>query len=155
MRAAPSSRWVTVSGSVRAPAARVYAFLADYRKGHPRILPPRYFRSLEVLAGGVGAGTEIQFQMRALGTRQTLRAVVTEPDPGRVLVETDPERGTVTTFTVEPDAPGQQTTVTIATGLPERSGIRGALERWLVTGFLKRVYQEELRRLARVVETGE
>jgi Polyketide cyclase / dehydrase and lipid transport len=144
-----------MSRVVRAPAARVYAILADYREGHPRILPPRYFGSLEVLAGGVGAGTEIRFHMRALGTRRTLRAVITEPDPGHILLETDPESGTVTTFTVEPDAPSQQASVTIATGLPVRPGLRGILERWLAARFLRRVYADELQRLASVAETGD
>jgi hypothetical protein len=152
---AQRSQWVSVSRVVRAPAARVYAILADYREGHPRILPPRYFASLEVLAGGVGAGTEIRFQMRALGTRRTLRAVITEPDPGHMLLETDPESGTVTTFTVEADAPSQQASVTIATGLPVHPGLRGMIERWLAARFLRRVYADELQRLASLAETGD
>jgi len=139
MAASQPTCWVAVSGTVPAPAARVYALIADYRKGHPRILPPRYFGSLEVLAGGVGAGTEIRFQMRVLGTRRTLRAMITEPEPGHVLVESYPESGTVTTFTVAPDAPGRQTTVTIATELPKGTGILSTFEQWLARRFLSRV----------------
>lgn len=151
---AAREHWVSASRSVRAPAARVYGLLADYRSGHPRILPPRYFDSLEVLAGGVGAGTEIRFQMRALGSRRTLRATITEPEPGRLLVEAYPEDGVVTTFTVASEEPSERTTVTIATRLPARPGLRGVIERWLSSRFLRRVYAEELRRLADAVETN-
>jgi hypothetical protein len=144
---AAASHWVSASSSVRAPAARVYALIADYRTGHPRILPPRYFGALEVVTGGVGAGTEIRFEMRALGKRQALHAVISEPEPGRVLVETYPETGAVTTFTVEAEEPVERTRVTIATALPTRPGLRGRLERWLGAAYLRRVYAEELRLL--------
>ena len=53
--------------------------------------------------GGIGAGTVIRFQMSALGQKRTLRAEITEPEPGRVLVETYLDsNGAVTTFTVDP-----------------------------------------------------
>ena len=45
--------------TVPVPAAAVYALLADYRDGHPRILPPA-FSDLTVLRGGTGAGTVIR-----------------------------------------------------------------------------------------------
>lgn len=152
----PGSReWVSASRLVSAPAARIYAVLADYRTGHPSILPPRYFGPIEVLAGGVGAGTEIRFVMRMLGTRQTLRGVVSEPDPGHILCETYPDSGTVTTFTVTPAHPSSQTTVTIATGLPTRPGLRGWIERRFAARYLRRVFAAELERLASAVEAGD
>ncbi len=69
-----------------APADRVYAIIADYRNGHPHILP-KQFRNLTVEQGGVGAGTIIRFEVRVFGQTQHFRAVVSEPEPGRVLVE--------------------------------------------------------------------
>jgi hypothetical protein len=45
---------VSVSAIIHAPAARVYDILADYRQHHPRIVPPEYFRKIEVVEGGVG-----------------------------------------------------------------------------------------------------
>mgnify|MGYP006197722543 CR=1 FL=1 len=36
--------------AIAAPAAALYELIADYRNGHPRILPPEYFGPLEVLA---------------------------------------------------------------------------------------------------------
>ena len=55
--------------TVPAPAAAVYALLADYRDGHPRILPPA-FSDLMVLQGGIGAGTIIRFSLKFAGRRQ-------------------------------------------------------------------------------------
>jgi hypothetical protein len=142
------SHRVAVSARVAAPAPRVYGILADYREGHPRILPPRYFRNLVVERGGVGAGTVIRFEMPVLGATRSARAEVTEPEPGRVLVETDVDRGVVTTFTVEPREDGRAAEVTIATELPARGGLLGALERRLTSGFLRGVYARELALLA-------
>ena len=34
------------------PAATAYGLIADYRNGHPRILPPRVFPGLDVESGG-------------------------------------------------------------------------------------------------------
>src|SRR6266403_913529 len=93
---------VTTSAIIPAPAKQLYAIIADYRNGHPHIIPKPYFTYLEVEQGGIGAGTIIRFQMRVLGRTQNFRAVVTEPDPGRVLVETNNGGESVTTFTVDP-----------------------------------------------------
>ncbi|MEO8453409.1 MAG: hypothetical protein ABI647_26730 [Gemmatimonadota bacterium] len=82
----------------RASLRAVYGLIADDRKGHPSILPPQYFENLEVEEGGYGAGTRIRFTMLSYGTRRVCRAHVTEPEPGRVLVETDIETGTSTRF---------------------------------------------------------
>jgi len=43
---------VEARAPVHAPADRVYDLIADYRNGHPRIVPPKYFRNLVVERGG-------------------------------------------------------------------------------------------------------
>jgi hypothetical protein len=88
----------------------------------------------------------IRFSMRAFGRTTTMRAAVTEPEPGRVLVETDPEGAVVTTFTVDPEADGARSRVTIATDLE----VAGWLRRLLVTRFLRRVYAREIALLEEV-----
>jgi hypothetical protein len=93
---------VCASAVVRAPAGQAYAILADYRHGHPQIVPRPPFGPLEVERGGTGAGTVIRFQMRLLGRTRAFRAAITESEPGRVLVETDLGQGAVTAFTVDP-----------------------------------------------------
>ena len=139
---------VSVTRDIPAPAPRAYAIIADYRSGHPTILPD-VFRNLVVEKGGIGAGTVITFEMRAFGTTRRSRAVVAEPQPGRVLTETIAEEGIFTTFTVEPTGPSVSR-VTIHTTLPTRGGVLGAVQRLASGAFLRKVYREELSRLATV-----
>src|SRR5215467_9777823 len=105
----------SASSRIEAPASRVYSIIADYNEHHPRILPPEYFKSLEVEEGGVGAGTRIHVTMRVMGTTITFRHIVSEPEPGRVLVESDAERNSATFFTVDPVNSGATTMLTITT----------------------------------------
>jgi hypothetical protein len=133
---------VTAGRTVAAPAATVYGIIADYREGHPSILPPRYFEDFRVEAGGQGAGTRIRFTMRSYGNRVACQADVTEPEPGRVLVETDSKTGTITRFIVEPLEPNRSR-VTFETDY-RTVGVRGWLESLLVPRYLKTVYAAEL-----------
>lgn len=136
------------SATLDAPPAAVYGILADYRAGHPSILPEAYFAGLEVESGpGVGAGTVIRFRMRAFGRTRESRAVVAEPEPGRVLTETIVERGMVTTFTVDPLDGGTRSAVEIATAW-RVPGVRGWIERLIAPPYLRRVYAAELAKLA-------
>jgi hypothetical protein len=139
---------VTASARIAAAPKRVYDVLADYRQGHRHILPKR-FSDVTVERGGFGAGTIIRYRLRLGGRTRTFRSAVTEPDPGRVLAETNLEgRVAVTTFTVATEGAGEMSNVTIATELPVRSGMCGAIERFLTTQTLGPLYREELRRLA-------
>lgn len=141
---------ITASASIPARRERVYSLIANYRDGHPRILP-KQFSNLTVEQGGVGAGTVIRFQMSVLGKKQTFRAAITEPEPGRVLVETDLDsNGAVTTFTVNPGTAPADSRVTISTELPVRSGFLGSVEKKLTTLLLQPIYRKELENLARV-----
>jgi hypothetical protein len=143
---------IDVSAEIKAPAGQIYGILADYRHGHPRILPKPPFLDLEVEAGGVGAGTAIRFSMRVMGRTRRYRATITEPEPGRVLRETDPASGVVTTFTVDSLAGGHRSRVTIATEINTRSGLLGILERAFITRYLRPIYRCELANLAALVE---
>jgi polyketide cyclase/dehydrase/lipid transport protein len=134
---------VSASSIVGAPAPVVYGILADYREGHPAILPPRYFDGLEVETGGRGAGTRIRFRIRAFGAVRSVRADVTEPVPGRELVETDMATGAATRFLVEPVSDGRASRVTFETSW-RRAGIGGWAERWIAPAYLRKVYRAEL-----------
>ena len=135
---------VTVSANIAAASRDIYRLIADYRLGHPRIVPAEYFRKLRVEQGGFGAGTVISYDMLIFGRMYHLRASVTEPDPGRALVETDLDRDASTTFVVEPLGP-RRSRVTIATVISSRSGLPGLFERALMGRFLRRVFEAELR----------
>jgi hypothetical protein len=127
--------------TVSAPAGAVYALLADYREGHPRILPPA-FSDLEVVRGGVGAGTEIRFAMTLGGQRHVVEASVGEPEPGRVLSESYREKSAVTSFTVDPV--GHQSRVRIETSWQASRGLAGLVERLIMPRLFRKLYAEEL-----------
>ena len=135
----------SASATIPAPAPLVYDIIADYRDGHPRILPAEFFGSLTVERGGRGTGTRIAFEMKAFGRVTTAHAEVTEPQPGRVLVETT-VTGIVTTFRVDPlDA--TTTRVAIET-VYQAAGVRGWIELLLSPPYLRKVYAAELKLLA-------
>ena len=144
---------VSSSARVSAPAAVVYRLIADYRDGHARIVPPQYFSDLVVEEGGYGAGTRIRVDMTVLGRTQRMRAVVTEPQPGRVLVERDIDRGLVSTFEVVPLG-SEACDVMIATELPRKSGVFAAIERFVAGRVLPKIYREELSRLGAVAQSA-
>jgi hypothetical protein len=140
---------LSASALIPAPAQDIYAIIADYRAGHLEIIPKPPFVSVEVLEGGTGAGTVIRVKLKLFGKVQTYNAIVSEPEPGRVLAETN-DNGYVTSFIVEPREGGKQAYVTISTKLSGRGGILGALEHWLLNRTLRPVYIKELEQLAAV-----
>jgi Polyketide cyclase / dehydrase and lipid transport len=136
-------QWLHASAerTVPAPAAAVYALLADYRHGHPRILPPA-FSDLTVLRGGTGAGTELRFAMTLGGRKQVVVASVDEPEPGRVLTEIYREKNAVTSFTVDPE--GNQSRVRIETSWDASRGLAGLIERLITPRLFRKIYAQEL-----------
>jgi hypothetical protein len=87
---------------IDAPADVVYRCLADYTHHHrPGGFLPPAFSNQEVLSGGVGDGTLIRLSVSLAGRTNTMTARISEPEPGRRLVE---DGETVqTTFTVQPE----------------------------------------------------
>lgn len=139
---------------INAPAAHVYGIIADYHEKHPAILPSRYFTEMQVTQGGDGAGTAITVEMNVFGSRALYHMTVSEPEPGRVLQEEDAAAGVVTTFTVDPVNSGDQSRVTIATTARSGPGLRGWLERLTTPAIMRRIYREELAKLAEFVQAG-
>jgi hypothetical protein len=137
---------VAARREVGAAAGHVYRMIADYHTGHPRIVPPRYFRNLQVDEGGYGAGTSIRYDLIAFGKAHHARARITEPIPGRVLVETELDKGAVTTFVVE-SLGSDRAVVTISTELPVHGGLLGVIERAVMRRFFERVFAAELAQL--------
>ncbi len=142
----------SASALIDAPAARVYGIIADYRNGHPRIVPKTYFEALEVEQGGTGAGTVINFRMRVMGQVQSFHSVISEPEPGRVLVEADESKGTATTFRVEPREGGAKAYVTISTEMRVPDGFAGKIRGWLTAQLLRPIYLQELKQLEAVAQ---
>ena len=137
---------ISAERTIPAPAAEVYALLADYRDGHPRILPPA-FSNFAVLEGGMGAGTRIRLTLTVGGRPQEIESRVDEPEPGRVLTETYPHKGAVTRFTVDPD--GSRSRVRIETSWEPSRGIAGLMDRLIAPRLFHRLYTEELNLIQR------
>jgi hypothetical protein len=136
---------VEQSAEVNAPADVAYRIIADF-KHHDHITPRPPFSPIVVEQGGVGAGTVIHFQTTFLGRTDNCHSVITEPQPGRVMVETETIRNTVTTFTVDPVASGRSR-VTISCVFQGRGGLLGVIERWMVTRLMTRVLAKEIQLL--------
>jgi hypothetical protein len=135
---------VTAERTVGAPAPTVYGYIADYREHHPKFLPPA-FSNFEVESGGVGTGTIVKFDLTAGGRTRLNRQQVAEPEPGRVLTESDTSSSSVTTFTVTPD--GTNCTVQINSRWNGAGGIGGFFERLFAPSVLRRILTDELARL--------
>lgn len=137
---------VTASAArdVAAPADVVYRCIADYRAHHQRFLPPA-FSEYAVEQGGEGEGTVVSFALSVGGRTRRYRMQVAEPEPGRVLTESDTGSSLVTTFTVAPSDAGAE--VSIRTSWQGAGGVGGFFEKTFAPGALRRLYEEELARL--------
>jgi hypothetical protein len=129
---------------LNAPPEVVHHCLADYREHHRvdgGFLPPAFTR-LDVLQGGVGAGTVIRFTISLGGRSVTRTQHVSEPEPGRVLVESGDGEGS--TFTVQPE--GNATRLRIDTTL-NAPGLEGLVMRMLGARIMRPLYADEMSRL--------
>ena len=135
---------VSAERVIDAPADVVYRYVADMRDHHPRYLPPA-FSDFRVESGGVGAGTTTRFTVTAGGRTREYRMRVDEPEPGRVLTESDTGSSAVTTFTVSPQGPASL--VQISSAWDGAGGIGGLFERIFAPRVLRAIYTDELKRL--------
>lgn len=127
-----------------APADTVYRYIADMREHHPRFLPPA-FSAFRVESGGVGAGTVTRFMVTAGGRSREYQMKVAEPEPGRILTESDTGSSMVTTFTVSPQ--GGASLVQISASWEGAGGIGGLFERMFAPRVMRTIYADELKRL--------
>lgn len=134
---------VEQDGAVGASAALTYRLIAE--DAHHRRFLPDAFSGFEVLEGGSGAGTLHRFSVQAGGRTRDYTMRVAEPDPGRVLTETDQGSSLVTRFTVTPA--GDSCRVLISTSWDGAGGIGGFFERLFAPRAMRRLYAEELTRL--------
>lgn len=142
---------VSQSMVIPVPADTIYAVIADYRVGHPAILPKPYFKELIVEQGGFGEGTIIRFEMEVFGAKQSYHQIVSEPQPGRVLVEKNLDGQLTTTFTLTPTDGGRQTRVTINTEFTPSKGFKGLMERLMNPPVMRYLFKKELQNIAAYV----
>jgi uncharacterized protein YndB with AHSA1/START domain len=134
---------VSAQRRIDAPADAVYGYIADHEH-HARFLPPA-FSDFRVESGGVGAGTVTRFKVTAGGRTREYRMQVAEPEPGRVLTESDTGSSLVTTWTVTPE--GERSLVRIASTWEGAGGIGGFFERLFAPRVMRGIYADELERL--------
>lgn len=135
---------VSAERTVDAPAGTVYGYIADMRGHHPHFLPPA-FSDFRVESGGVGAGTTTRYTLTAGGRTRQYQMKVAEPEPGRVLTESDTTSSAVTTFTVTPQ--DDASLVAISTTWKGAGGIGGFFERLFAPRVMRGIYADELERL--------
>jgi ribosome-associated toxin RatA of RatAB toxin-antitoxin module len=140
---------VEESRIIDAQPQRIYDVIADYDVGHKAILP-KEFTDMTVEQGGKGAGTVVRLTVKVMGSERVTQHSVSEPEPGRVLVERANDGSTVTTFTVEPVS-AAQSRVTITTDFKASPGIMGMIEKLATPAVAHRMYREELGKLAEYV----
>ena len=140
---------VSAQRTMAAPAAEVYQYIADMRVHHPHFLPLA-FLDFMVESGGVGAGTVTRFKLEAGGRSRQCHMTVAEPEPGRILTESDDASTLVTTTTVTPQD-DSSCTVKIFTTWDSASGLGGLLERIFSPRVMRGIYADELEHLAAYV----
>jgi Polyketide cyclase / dehydrase and lipid transport len=136
---------VVHEGAVGAPADLTYRLIAD-DEHHVKFLPEG-FSDFEVLEGGIGAGTVHRFKVTAGGRVREYLMHVDEPEPGRVITETDQNSSLVTSFTVTPAGDGCR--VRIETRWTGAGGVGGFFERTFAPRVMRKMYADELGRLDR------
>jgi Polyketide cyclase / dehydrase and lipid transport len=131
---------------VNHPTDFVHNLFADFVNHHPKFLPPQ-FTELQLEAGGYGAGTVYNFTSLFGGQVRAFKMLVSEPQPGKVMIEHDQLSTLETTFTFTPE--GTRTRITFETVWESAGGLMGALEAWFAPAMMRRLYQDELNRFER------
>lgn len=148
---------VKAAAILAARSEDVYATIADYRVGHPSIMPKENWYNFQLEQGGYGEGTVHRITSRVLGAEKTYHHYVSEPEPGRVLVEheigSSPEE--MTKFTVHPLEQGQQSHVEIASTFNPSPGLKGWIERAVAALIIPPILHKELKLLEAVARQRE
>lgn len=131
---------------LHAPADLVYAYVAGLEE-HRRHYLPEAYGDFEVVSGGTGEGSVVRFRITAGGRSRAYEMTVAEPEPGRVLTESDAHSSLVTTFTVLPQ--DAESRVRISTTWKGAGGVGGVFERLFAPRVLRRLHADELERLER------
>ncbi|MGW0043167.1 SRPBCC family protein [Rhodococcus sp. NPDC003348] len=138
---------VSASSSVEVGAApeAALAAIADYQTVRPRILTEHY-SDYRVLEGGQGAGTVVQWALKATEKRtRNVKAAITVA--GDTVTESDANSSMVTTWTVTPHGSGS--TVTTTTTWNGAGGVGGFFEKIFAPLGLKKIQAAVLEKLAR------
>lgn len=126
-----------------APPERILAFLRDYREARPKILTDNY-SAYRVEQGGHGDGTVIGYHFAAGGRERDYRVSVQEDGGG--LFERDQLSSFVSRWSVAPAGAGSE--VTLEASWQGAGGVGGFFERTFAPMGLRRIFGEQLDKLA-------
>jgi Polyketide cyclase / dehydrase and lipid transport len=131
-----------------APPERILAFLRNYREARPKILTDNY-SAYRVEQGGRGDGTVIGYHFAAGGRERDYRLAVEEDGGG--LLERDQLSSFVSRWSVSPAGSGSE--VTLEASWQGAGGVGGFFERTFAPIGLRRIFGEQLDKLAAEVGT--
>jgi hypothetical protein len=134
------------SKAVEAPPEQVLAFLRDYREARPRILTENY-SAYRVESGGHGDGTVIGYHFAGGGRERDFRMSVAEEDSG--LSERDQLSSYISRWSVAPAGSGSE--VTLEASWQGAGGVGGFFEKTFAPLGLRRIFGEQLDKLAAAV----
>ena len=142
---------VTVERMLDAGHPIVYSIVTDMEQ-HRRILP-KQFESLEVLQGGKGVGTVFRLHMNVMGNRSSLEMTITEPEPGRIVRETDAAAGVTTTWALTPVDGEDRCRLRLTSIFRSKPGMAGMMERFIVPPVIRSIYRQELDNINRYAQS--
>ncbi len=137
---------VDAETTVAAPPKKVYRLIADYTKDARMEWLPANYNDYAVEQGGTGDGTVYHYKLKVGNRERAYRMAVSEPKRGSILAEKDTASTLTNTWTVT--AQGAESRVTLRTEWQGHGGVGGFFERLFAPRALKRVYDDELARLA-------
>lgn len=140
---------IETSREIAAPAARVYAAVADFAS-RTRWLPENF--SDYVVEGDGAPGSVLGYRLKVGPRERQYRMQTSVVTPGSAIREQDSTSSLQITWTVSPS--GATSKVHIATQWQGSGGVGGFFERLFAPGGLKKVYDDELTRLDTYIAGG-
>lgn len=133
-----------------ADPADVWAALTDF-DARPQMLPDNY-QDFHVERNTDDASVALRYRLRAGGRERDYHMEVTEITPGRMLSERDQMSSYTTHWLVERVGPGEHTRVRVSSEWESHAaGVSGFFERQFAPLGVRRIHQETLVRLGRLV----
>lgn len=142
-----------VESLIEARSGAVYEVLADYTTHHPEIMPAPLFSRIQVESGGIGEGTIFHITLRIAGREQRMHMRVAEPEPGRVLTETNLDTGAVTEFSLSSVNGDSPTLIRISSEWETADGVRGLFDKTATPILTRWILRKQLRKLNRYMQS--
>lgn len=136
---------------IDAEPSSVWAAITDYSGSRPQMLPENY-QDYTVQRSPDGMDMVLSYTLHAGGRERSYRMQVEEATPGQELAERDLASTYTTRWLVERIGPGAHTRVRLSSEWESRaSGVNGFFERRFAPLGVRRIHEETLVRLGRLM----